>query len=134
MIGDFFSGASLDMIVVALRCAEGAAKAWADPVLADLMKRSPVSLKITDRHIREARKLDLRQTLIQDFRLAWRCLEAPDFSEGVRAALIDKDNRPKWSPPLLDLVTAEMVQSYFAPLGANELALLSREEMQAARF
>ena len=134
MIGDFFSGASLDEIVEALRRADGAAKTWADAALANLMKRSPLSLKITDRHIREARILDLRQTLIQDYRLAWRCLEAPDFAEGVRAALIDKDNRPKWSPPSLEGVTPELVQSYFAPLGANELKLLSRDEMQAARL
>jgi enoyl-CoA hydratase len=134
LIRDFFSGASIDQIVETLQRAQGAAKAWAEATLAGLLKRSPMSLAITDRHIREARKLDLRQTLIQDFRLAWRCLEAPDFSEGVRAALIDKDNRPKWSPPLLDLVTAEMVQSYFAPLGDDDLHLLSRDDMQAARF
>ncbi len=133
MIGDFFSAPSLDAIVDALQRAGGAAKAWAGATAADLMKRSPVSLKITDRHIREARNLDLRQTLIQDYRLAWRCLEAPDFAEGVRAALIDKDNRPNWSPPSLDQVTPELVQAYFAPLGDNELALLSREEMQTAR-
>ncbi len=138
MIRDFFSGASIGHIVDALQrangAAKGASKVWADAALADLMKRSPLSLKITDRHIREARKLDLRQTLIQDYRLAWRCLEAPDFAEGVRAALIDKDNRPKWSPPSLNLVTAEMVEAYFAPLGSDDLQLLSREEMQAARF
>ncbi len=87
------------------------------------MKRSPLSLAMTDRHIRAARNLDLRQTLIQDYRLAWRCLEAPDFAEGVRAALIDKDNRPKWSPSSLDRVTPELVQSYFAPLGEDDLAL-----------
>ncbi len=134
MIEDFFSHASLEAIEDALRCAKGAAKTWADATLADLTKRSPVSLKITDRHIREARTLDLRQTLIQDYRLAWRCLEAPDFAEGVRAALIDKDNRPVWSPPSLDRVTPELVQSYFAPLGEHELSLLPREDMQAARF
>lgn len=133
MIKDFFSGASLGHIVDALQRADGATKAWGHATLNELQKRSPLSLAITDRHIRAARNLDLRQTLIQDYRLAWRCLEAPDFAEGVRAALIDKDNRPKWSPLSLDLVSAEMVQSYFAPLGANELALLPREEMQAAR-
>ena len=134
MISDYFSAPSVDAIVDALRRAGGAAKAWADAALADLSKRSPLSLKITDRHIRDARTLDLRQTLIQDYRLAWRCLEAPDFAEGVRAGLIDKDNRPKWSPSSLGSVTPELVQTYFAPLGDNDLALPSREDMQAARF
>jgi enoyl-CoA hydratase len=134
LIRDFFSGSSIDQIVETLQRAEGAAKVWAEATLAALLKRSPVSLAITDRHIRSARDLDLRQTLIQDYRLAWRCLEAPDFTEGVRAALIDKDNRPKWSPSSLESVRAEMVQSYFAPLGSDDLQLLSREEMQVARF
>ncbi len=134
MIGDFFSGASISDIASALERAEGAAKAWAFATLEDLKKRSPLSLAITDRHIRAARNLDLRQTLIQDYRLAWRCLEAPDFAEGVRAALIDKDNRPNWSPQSLDRVTPELVQTYFAPLGDNDLALLSRDEMQTARY
>ena len=133
LITEFFSRSSIEEIVASLKNAHGAAKSWADASLADLMTRSPMSLKITDRHIRGARALDLRQTLIQDYRLAWRCLKAPDFAEGVRAALIDKDASPKWSPPSLDHVTPEMVQAYLAPLGADELVLLSREEMQAAR-
>ena len=61
-----------------------------------------MSLAITDRHIRGRRALDLRETLIQDYRLAWRCLDARDFAEGVRAALIDKDNAPRWMPARLE--------------------------------
>ncbi|MEQ1715470.1 MAG: enoyl-CoA hydratase/isomerase family protein [Hyphomicrobium sp.] len=133
MIRDTFSEASIGAICAKLSKASGASKHWAETTLADLCKRSPMSLAITDRHIRACRTLDLRETLIQDYRLAWRCLEAPDFKEGVRAALIDKDNAPKWEPALLANVTEEMTAAYFAPLGTDELALLTREMMQAAR-
>ena len=92
-----------------------------------------MSLLITDRHIRSARSLDLRQTLVQDYRLACRCLEAPDFAEGVRAALIDKDNAPKWSPAKWEYVSDAEVARYFSPLSEPELVLPTREEMQAAR-
>ena len=133
LIEEFFSGDNLDQIISRLRGASGAAKSWAEATLAGLEKRSPMSLRITDRQLRLCRNLDLRETLVQDYRLACRCLEAPDFGEGVRAALIDKDGAPKWSPGRLEDVTPEMVARYFAPLGDDELNLPTRQEMQKAR-
>jgi enoyl-CoA hydratase len=44
-----------------------------------------------------------------------------DFREGVRAAVIDKDRNPRWSPPGIEDVTPEMVAPYFAEIGADEL-------------
>jgi enoyl-CoA hydratase len=96
-----------------------------------LAARSPTSLKITHRHVQLARNLDLRATLIQDFRLACRCLEGEDLYEGVRALLIDRDRKPRWQPGRLQDVSGAMVEAYFAPLGAKELALPSRAKMQA---
>ena len=106
---------------------------WAQGVVADLEARSPLSLKVTHRHIRDARALDLRQTLQVDYRLACRFLDGHDFYEGVRAALIDKDGEPEWQPARLEDVTPAMVEDYFAPMGAAELVLPTRQEMQAAR-
>ena len=137
LIEEFFSAESLDEIVARLKkaagAASGAAKPWADATLIGLEKRSPMSLRLTDRHLRLCRNLDLRESLIQDYRLACRCLEAPDFAEGVRAALIDKDGAPKWQPAKLEDVSQEMVARYFASLGDDELKLPTRVEMQRAR-
>ena len=47
--------------------------------------------------------------------------EGSDFYEGIRAALVDKDGKPKWSPSSLKEVTDDMVQSHFEHLGDNEL-------------
>jgi hypothetical protein len=44
-----------------------------------------------------------------------------DFYEGIRALLVDKDNRPQWSPPELAAVTPALVESHFRPLGARDL-------------
>lgn len=133
MIRDHFSGDTLSAIMLNLERSKGVAKAWAQGVLQDLATRSPMSLAITDRHIRACRNLDLRETLIQDYRLAWRFLEQGDFAEGVRAALIDKDHAPKWNPASLDLVSDIEIERYFAPLGADDLDLPTREQMQVAR-
>ena len=123
----------MEGIVERLRAERGAAATWARGVLEDLSRRSPTSLKITHRHVRSARKLDLRDTLRQDFRLGCRCLDGHDFYEGVRAVLIDRDQAPKWQPARLEDVSEAMVDAYFAPLGPDELELPSRAEMQAVR-
>ena len=44
----------------------------------------------------------------------------PDFAEGVRALLVDKDNKPHWQPPRPEDVTPEMVERLFDPLPADE--------------
>lgn len=134
VIADCFSAPTVEEIVARLAAVTGAHRAWAQDVVADLGRRSPLALKITHRHIREASALDLRQTLQVDYRLAVRLLEARgDFYEGVRAALIDKDGVPQWSPARLEDVTAAMLDDVFAPLGDGELVLPTREEMQALR-
>ncbi|MFN0217574.1 MAG: enoyl-CoA hydratase/isomerase family protein [Hyphomicrobium sp.] len=133
MIEEHFSGESLAEIIASLEKSGSPSREFAEKALAVIKARSPISLAITDRHIRTARTLDLRQTLIQDYRLAVRCLEGHDFYEGVRAALIDKDARPQWSPARLSYVTEAMVEAYFAPVPSGDLVLQSRPEMQAAR-
>jgi enoyl-CoA hydratase len=130
VIARCFSADTVEGILARLGTETGATADWAGGVMAELAQRSPLSLKITHRHVRIARGLDLRATLIADFRLAWRCLEGQDFSEGVRAFLIDRDRAPKWQPARLQEVTEAMVDRYFAPLGAEELTLASRTELQ----
>jgi enoyl-CoA hydratase len=85
------------------------------------------------RHLRRARDLDLAATLAEDYRLACRFLEGHDFYEGVRAALIDRDRTPKWQPGRLAEVDDAAIEACFAPLGAAELQLTTRAEMQAVR-
>jgi enoyl-CoA hydratase len=128
-----FSAPSVEEIVARLQTVNGQARDWAEGVVVDLESRSPVSLKVTHRHIRDARALDLRQTLSVDYRLACRFLDGHDFYEGVRAALVDKDGKPMWQPARLEEVTPAMVEDFFLPMGADELALPTRSEMQAAR-
>ncbi|MGH6816624.1 MAG: enoyl-CoA hydratase/isomerase family protein, partial [Hyphomicrobiaceae bacterium] len=128
-----FAGPAVEDILTRLRSERGPERPWAEGVLADLAKRSPTSLKMTHRHIRTAKALDLRQTLMVDYRLACRCLDRPDFYEGVRAGLIDRDQNPCWRPARLADVSAAMIEDYFAPMPGAELVLPTRQEMQAMR-
>ena len=128
-----FAADTMEEIIARLNAVSGANTAWAQTVALELLSRSPLSLKITLRHIREAAALDLRETLHRDYRLGCHCLEGSDFTEGVRAVLIDKDGAPKWNPARLEDVTAAMVEAYFAPRAEGEPVLPTRVDMQAAR-
>lgn len=134
LIARCFSAGSVEEIVARLEAEQGEQRGWAEAVVSDLRRRSPLALKITHRHIRESAARDLRQTLEIDYRLAARLLAAEgDFHEGVRAALVDKDGAPRWSPARIEEVTEAMVNACFAPLPEGALALPTRTEMQALR-
>ena len=53
--------------------------------------------------------------LQMEYRMAKACVQDPsrDFFEGVRAALVDKDQSPKWNPPTLDEVSTQEIDKYF---------------------
>ena len=106
---------------------------WVAGVIDDLTKRSPTALKVTLRHLREQRNGDLRSNLMSDNRLACHFLGQPDFYEGVRAVLVDKDNNPMWQPGRLEDVLDETVQAFFTATSDDNLELPTRDEMQAAR-
>ena len=133
MIERCFGTRSIEETMARLAEVRGPSQAFAGRALADLQKRAPLALKVTLRHIQEAAGLDLRQTLEADFRLANRFLASTDFHEGVRAALIDKDQAPRWQPAALADVTPHRLDDMFAPLPSAELNLPLRQEMQALR-
>ena len=56
-----------------------------------------------------------------EFRIVSRILDGHDFYEGVRAVIIDKDQKPVWSPARIDEVKPQDIAAYFAPLPGGEL-------------
>ena len=61
-------------------------------------------------------KPTLAEALIVEHRLMTRRFQDPDFYEGVRAALIDKDHKPKWNLDSIDKISQKMVDKYFTDL------------------
>lgn len=81
----------------------------------DMLRHSPTSLKVALRAIRQARHLpSLEDCLQMEYRVSLACIEAPDMLEGIRAAIVDKDRQPRWSPPSLAQVGPELVARYFS--------------------
>jgi enoyl-CoA hydratase len=87
-----------------------------------LGEKSPRGMVVTLKLLRLARgSSSLEQCLVREYRAALQVFASDDFREGVRAAVIDKDRSPKWSPAKIEDVTPAMVAPYFAEIGADEL-------------
>jgi len=94
---------------------------WARTRLAELATKSPLSLKLTLAAIRNARKLgSLEDALNIEYRLCVRLFEHGEFIEGVRALIVDKDRKPRWRPPRIEDVGADLVEEWLAPLPEGE--------------
>ena len=57
----------------------------------------------------------LSQCLERELNACREVLRAPDFYEGIRAAIIDKDRTPRWSPVHVNAVTQDMLEPFFRP-------------------
>ena len=94
---------------------------WGDKTAECMLKMSPTSLKVTHRSLRLGAKLSLKNCLKMECNISNHFLKTSDFYEGVRALLIDKDLQPKWDPLSLDLVTPEIIDSYFIESGGSSI-------------
>jgi enoyl-CoA hydratase/carnithine racemase len=97
---------------------------FAQQTLRQILQMSPTSLKVTLEGLRRGAEMaSIGDDLRMEFRMAQAFMRpGTDFYEGIRAALIDKDGKPQWSPSTLAEVTDEMVQEYFRPI-AHEWAI-----------
>ncbi|MBZ9772181.1 enoyl-CoA hydratase/isomerase family protein [Mesorhizobium sp. CO1-1-8] len=112
-IDRLFAHDSLEAIVAALDAEDSA---FAHGTRSVLLTKSPLSLKLTLRLLRLGRTSStLKACLEREFAAAGKILSTRDFYEGIRAAVIDKDRSPNWSPDSLAAVTDDMVDAYLEP-------------------
>lgn len=94
---------------------------WAAKELAALRTKSPQTCKVALRQLHESLSCpDFAANMVMEYRIASRVLLRPDFTEGVRAVIVDKDNQPKWNPASAEGVTDDLLDSIFAPLPQDE--------------
>ncbi|MDM4771846.1 enoyl-CoA hydratase/isomerase family protein [Solimonas sp. SE-A11] len=86
---------------------------WLKRAAATLAAGSPTTAALVWALRERAAALSLSEVFRLELVVALQCCAHPDFAEGVRALLIDKDNVPKWTPPTLAEVTPEWVEEHF---------------------
>jgi enoyl-CoA hydratase/carnithine racemase len=67
-----------------------------------LSERSPTALTVTLQLLRHNQGLPIGEVFEMDLKASRFLLNHPDYLEGVRARLIDKDDRPRWQPDRLE--------------------------------
>jgi enoyl-CoA hydratase/carnithine racemase len=96
--------------------AHGTDATFASAAAALMRTKSPTSLKIALAQMRRGRALDFAACMRTEFRIVSRVVHGHDVYEGIRAVIIDKDQKPRWQPPTLEAVSAAEVERHFAPL------------------
>ena len=89
---------------------------WSQKTAKLLLKKSPSSLKVTLEEIQRGELLAFDACMQMEYRLVNRFIKKPDFYEGVRALIIDKDKSPEWEPNRLELISKSDVNKYFENL------------------
>ena len=107
----------LEAILEALAGAERKGFAFARPAHTAMLEKSPTSQAIALRQMALGPTLDIHEALRVEYRIVSRVCRGHDFYEGVRALIVDKDNRPEWSAP----PSKAELDAYFMPLGDDEL-------------
>ncbi len=103
------------------------ASPFAQAALASMHKRSPLMLCVTLEQLQRGANLSVADCLRMERSMVRHCFEHSDVVEGIRAAVIDKDDAPRWNPAALDAVQPEQVARFFEPVwpaGAHPLRFL----------
>ena len=87
---------------------------FAAETLATLALMAPLSLAVTQAAITRAATLDFDAVMQMEYRLNHAFMARPDFVEGIRARLIDKDHAPRWTPATLAEIEPALIESFFS--------------------
>jgi enoyl-CoA hydratase len=113
-IDRLFAHDSVEGIVAALEADGGD---WAQQQLAVLATKSPQAMKVSLRLVLDGATMPtFEDEMRQEYAVASRVVQRHDFTEGVRALIVDKDNAPRWQPSTLDGVSDHVIEQIFAPL------------------
>jgi enoyl-CoA hydratase len=108
-----FSLPDVPAILAALKADGGS---FAASTLEMMHAKSPTSLAVARMQMARGAHLTFEEAMRLEYRIVSRLIHAPDFYEGVRAVIIDKDNTPRWTPATLDGLKEEEIAACFAPL------------------
>jgi enoyl-CoA hydratase/carnithine racemase len=108
------AGDELPDIVENLLAADVTSDWWRD-CMNNLRGGCPVTAWLVWTQLKKAQQMSLKDIFRMELTMAIRCTQRPDLREGIRARLIDKDQKPSWSYPTVRDVPAAVVEEHFEP-------------------
>jgi enoyl-CoA hydratase/carnithine racemase len=88
-------------------------EAWFERALENLTHGCPVTACIVAEQLQRGRGMPLADVFRMEWVLSMQCMQHPDFPEGVRAQLVDKDKTPRWQFTSIDAVPPAYVTAHF---------------------
>jgi enoyl-CoA hydratase len=120
-IDRYFAPDRLEGILDALDEGAGEGDEWARTEAETIRRKSPMACKVSLKLLQESPyQLHFVDEMRMEYGIMVRMIRHPDFREGVRALLIDKDNRPNWSPARAEPIGERDVDAFFEPLPIEE--------------
>ena len=120
-IDHYFASDRLEDILDALDAGAADGDDWAATEAATIRKKSPMACKVTLKLLVESPyQLHFVDEMRMEYGIMVRLIHHPDFREGVRAVLIDKDNKPNWQPARPEVIGDAEVDAFFEPLPVEE--------------
>ena len=92
---------------------------WIDAGKKTFLNGSPSIAALIFAQQDKGRDIDLASAFRYELQVVTRCTAHADFVEGVRAVLVDKDQKPQWNPASLEEVSHASISSYVAPVWSD---------------
>ena len=92
---------------------------WFERALGNLTHGCPVTACIVAEQLQRGQGMSLTDVFRMEWILSMQCMRHPDFPEGVRAQLVDKDKQPHWQFSSINSVPPAYIENHFVlPAGA----------------
>jgi len=89
---------------------------WLQKAQQKMQNGSPLSCALIFEQLKRCKDYTLAQCFISELNLSLRCCQQSEFSEGVRALLVDKDKNPQWRYNNINDINHKEIEWFFDPL------------------
>ncbi|WP_298958054.1 enoyl-CoA hydratase/isomerase family protein [uncultured Roseibium sp.] len=120
LIEKLFSASSVSDILDRL---DGSGDEFARKTASAIRAKSPTSVLVAFEQMKRGTELSFNECMKLEYRIVSRILLENDFFEGIRAAVVDKDQNPAWSPTQFSQVDSATLASYFEEPPEGDLPL-----------